>query len=96
MKNSIVVANRINDLHDEIMDMGRKTLAMIIEMGRLLSQQKATVGHGKWENWMKDNLNFSQMTANRYMRVHRDRETIKSNMMLDLPNGKQPSLTDIK
>ena len=95
MKNSIVVANRINDLHDEIMNMGRKTLAMIIEMGRLLSQQKATVGHGKWEKWMKDNLHFSQMTANRYMRVHGDRKTIKSNMMLDLPNGQQPSLTEI-
>jgi hypothetical protein len=95
MKNSIVVASRINDLHADIMDMGRKTVAMIIEMGSLLSQQKAIVGHGKWEDWMEDNLNFSQMTANRYMRVHRDRDAIKSNMMLDLPSGEQPTLTEI-
>ena len=95
MKNSIVVADRINTLHDIIMDMGRKTLAMVIEMGGLLSQQKAIVGHGKWEQWIKDNLDFSQMTANRYVRVHRDRETLKSNMMLDLPNGEQPLLTEI-
>ena len=29
------------------------------------------------------------------MRVYRDRKAIKSNMMLDLPDGEQPSLTEI-
>ncbi len=95
MKNSVVVAVRINNLHDNIMKMGKKTLAMIIEMGELLSQQKSIVGHGKWEKWMKDNLSFSQMTANRYMRVYKERLAIKSNIMLDLPPDEQPALTKI-
>jgi hypothetical protein len=34
-----------------------------------LCAAKEQVGHGKWEDWMRLNVSFTQMTATRYMRL---------------------------
>ena len=41
----------------------------IIEVGKRLIQAKALLPHGEWGNWLKDNFNLTQQSANRFMRV---------------------------
>jgi len=41
----------------------------IIEVGKRLNLVKAKLPHGDWARWLKDNFDFTQQTANRFMRV---------------------------
>ena len=45
-----------------------KTKDNIIEIGKLLIQAKKQVSHGEWANWLATNIDFTQNTANRFMR----------------------------
>jgi hypothetical protein len=40
-----------------------------IEVGELLIEAKATLPHGKWLPWLRENLPFSDRTAQAYMRL---------------------------
>ncbi|ASS66393.1 MULTISPECIES: DUF3102 domain-containing protein [unclassified Paenibacillus] len=40
-----------------------------IQIGLRLTEAKALVGHGEWGDWLKANVNYSQSTANNFMRV---------------------------
>lgn len=41
----------------------------IIEIGNELIAAKEEVGHGGWADWLKENFDWTQQTANRFMRV---------------------------
>ena len=41
----------------------------IIEIGKRLTEAKELVQHGQWGKWLKENVNYSQSTANNFMRV---------------------------
>ncbi len=40
-----------------------------IEIGKKLKEAKELVAHGEWGNWLQENVNYSQSTANNFMRV---------------------------
>jgi len=40
-----------------------------IIIGQELIEFKKEVGHGNWTNWLKDNFNLSQSSANKFMSV---------------------------
>lgn len=44
-------------------------LAFIIEIGRRLVEAKACLPHGEWGDWLTNEVNFSQATANNYMKI---------------------------
>lgn len=44
-------------------------LQSAIEIGRRLTEAKELVTHGEWGAWLKENVNYSQSTANNFMRV---------------------------
>ncbi|GIO33103.1 hypothetical protein J2TS6_42440 [Paenibacillus albilobatus] len=44
-------------------------LQSAIEIGRKLTEAKELVSHGEWGAWLKINVNYSQSTANNFMRV---------------------------
>jgi DNA repair exonuclease SbcCD ATPase subunit len=44
-------------------------LVSAIEIGRRLHEAKALVPHGSWGKWLKENVNYSQSTANNFMRI---------------------------
>ena len=46
-----------------------QTAQNIIEVGKRLIQAKSLVNHGHWQNWLQNNFQLSQMTANRFMNV---------------------------
>jgi hypothetical protein len=51
-------------------DFCRTALEKVIKMGELLCKIKKEVGHSNFNPWIKDNLPFSQVTAERYMGVY--------------------------
>jgi hypothetical protein len=51
-------------------DLNKSVVQRAIIFGRTLSQAKESVGHGKWEKWLKDNCRkISARTAQRYMKL---------------------------
>ena len=48
---------------------GRLVLEYSIEMGRRLCEAKELLAHGEWGEWLKNEVDFSQSTANNLMRI---------------------------
>lgn len=43
-----------------------------IQIGRRLCEAKAKLPHGRWGEWLKNEVNFSQSTANNMMQIYRE------------------------
>lgn len=50
----------------------RTLLTASIEIGERLTQAKNLVPHGEWEKWLEENVNYSQSTAQGFMKVYRE------------------------
>lgn len=63
----------IDTITGEIKEICRaaQTTALIfaIELGRRLEEAKAMLPHGEWGEWLRTKVEFSQSTANNYMRI---------------------------
>lgn len=44
----------------------------VLEIGKRLVAAKRLVRHGEWANWLKQRVNYSQRTANNYMKLYRE------------------------
>lgn len=76
MENTLVnqqPAREIGLVTAEIIDLRRQAqcmaLAYIIEIGRRLVEAKSILPHGEWGRWLKEEVDFSQSTANTYMKL---------------------------
>ncbi|KOR90641.1 hypothetical protein AM231_06015 [Paenibacillus solani] len=49
-------------------------LQSAIDIGKKLKEAKELVPHGEWEGWLQDNVNYSQSTANNFMRLSEEYE----------------------
>ena len=47
----------------------RITVAFAVEIGRRLTEAKSLLPHGEWGDWLREQVDFSQRTANNFMRV---------------------------
>ena len=47
-------------------------LSYAIEIGRRLEEVKAMLPHGEWGAWLKNELDYSQSTAQNFMKVFRE------------------------
>ena len=63
------LAERINAEHDKCLEGIKLGLLHAINVGELLKETKPLIGHGDWLNWIKDNCNFSERTAQNYIRM---------------------------
>lgn len=50
---------------------GQATMA-IIEIGRRLEEAKLRIPHGQWGEWLKNQVQFSERTAQNFMRIARE------------------------
>ena len=61
-----IITAEINDIRNQ----ARNTVLLCaIEIGRRLEEAKATLQHGQWGDWLKNEIKFSQSTAENYMRL---------------------------
>lgn len=63
------LAGRINAEHEAAHVAARSAIEHAIECGRLLSEAKGQLGHGRWLPWVDGNLAFGARQAQKYMRV---------------------------
>jgi hypothetical protein len=71
-------ADRLKQLHGEIMGAARMVLDKAIEAGGILHDVKAALPHGDFIEWVETNAGFNIRTAQRYMKIHENREQIKN------------------
>jgi hypothetical protein len=55
---------------------GKGLVEKAINLGRALNQAKAKVEHSKWLDWLKQNCELKERTAQRYMRLDEHRAKI--------------------
>ncbi|MBQ9635745.1 MAG: DUF3102 domain-containing protein, partial [Acidaminococcaceae bacterium] len=62
-----IVAAEIRQIADQTRKM---VLNNSIEIGKRLCEAKEMVPHGEWGNWLDRSVNFSQSTANNFMKIY--------------------------
>ena len=43
-----------------------------IEIGKRLTEAKCLVRHGEWGNWLAERVNYSQRSANNFMKIYQE------------------------
>lgn len=74
---ALQAVDEINRLHAEICEAARTTIEKAIRIGELLTEQKASLKHGEWLPWLKENVGFSRQTADNYRRLYEKRDDLK-------------------
>ena len=77
-------AQQITKLHGEIIGHLSLSLSKAIKIGELLTEQKESLKHGEWGPWIEANLSFTSRTVRSYMRLHRERDSLKTETVSDL------------
>lgn len=86
MKQTVLIistAQEANAAHRRIV----ATVQDAIAIGGFLTRQKATLKHGEWLPWVKENLEFSRQTADNYRRLYENRDILPSLGNLSLWNA---------
>jgi len=60
------VAEKINEHHKAIIGFAAGAVGHAIAIGELLHEQKHSLRHGEWQQWVKDNLTFGEDQAARH------------------------------
>ncbi|AFM01552.1 membrane-bound metallopeptidase [Desulfitobacterium dehalogenans ATCC 51507] len=64
-----IIAAEINSYKES---RGRIQLTFAVEIGRRLIEAKSLLPYGDWGKWLQEHVNYSQFTAERYMKVARE------------------------
>jgi hypothetical protein len=72
------LAAAINDEHRRCGEALLTALDHAMRAGDLLIQAKAEIGHGNWQAWIEENFEGSLRSAQDYMRLAKNRETIEA------------------
>jgi hypothetical protein len=71
------LTERANSLASECQDTMRQVVHYAIECGEVLLKIKAELGHGRWLQWLSEDWQHSERTAERYMQVAANRGLIE-------------------
>lgn len=91
--NEIQTQQQINNLTSEILILKQQTAQNIIEIGKRLIQVKESLPHGEWGNWLKEKADFTDRTAQRFMKAAR--EFSNSTSLSGLGSSKLFALLDL-
>src|SRR5262245_54946552 len=80
-------AQEIVKLHRELLSSLKMTIEKAIRIGELLIQAKAEMKHGQWLPWLKNNVPFTTVTAQSYMRCFDHKAELKSKSILHLTDA---------
>lgn len=81
------------EIEAEIMAQKRTIGRSIVIIGQALIEAKGQLAHGEWGDWLRDKVNFSQGTAENYMRIAE--QVSGESMLLDLPYTKILALLSV-
>jgi hypothetical protein len=84
------IIDQINTHHSNAMKQATGAVESAKAAGKLLLQVKASLPHGTWTSWLKDNSNVSERQAQRYMAAAKGKKVnileaaVKTDTMSDL------------
>lgn len=62
----------IETITTEILDYKKRAEESIIEIGKCLIEAKKNLNHGEWLPWLHNKVDFSEVTAQRFMRIAKE------------------------
>ena len=68
----------INEENEICFKEGKSNLERVRDLGGRLIAAKSLVKHGQWKTWAHDNLKFSLDSGQRFMRINREWDEIKT------------------
>lgn len=74
------LAEQINEAHRLAREHAESAIDHAFRAGALLLKAKAQVPHGRWLPWLRENVKFSERSAQAYMRLAAKQESIRSNI----------------
>lgn len=84
-------SQRLQQLAVEIITFDRQAkitaVSCAIEIGERLLEAKDLVPHGEWGKWLKENVNYSQSTANNFMRLYREYGSDQGSLFTTVANS---------
>ena len=84
-------SQRLQQLAVEIITFDRQAkitaVSCAIEIGERLLEAKELVAHGDWGRWLKENVNYSQSTANNFMRLYREYGSDQGSLFTTVANS---------
>lgn len=76
------IASRINEEHSRAFSKAQDALSHARNAGELLIEAKSLLKHGEWGKWLAENVSFTDRTAQSYMRLARNWESLAKNEMI--------------
>ncbi len=70
------LADKINEAHKLAREHAESAIDYAFRVGDLLTEAKDKVPHGKWLPWLRENVKFSERSAQAYMRLASSQKTI--------------------
>ena len=90
-----IIDTELKEIESNILRLNNQAAESIIQLGYELNRAKEKVPHGEWGEWLKNRVNFSQRTANLYMKIAKEfgsnsqsisnLEVTKLGLLLDVP-----------
>lgn len=68
---------KIVNLYNGIKENFEDTFEKAKKIGEILSQEKEKIEHGKFTEWVENNLPFGIRQAQKYMKIHENKQTIE-------------------
>lgn len=85
----------LEHIEKEIIALKNQTAQNIIQIGYKLIEAKEKLQHGEWGDWLRERIDFSQRTANQFMRIAKEfgtnpqmiinLDTTKIYLLMELP-----------
>jgi Protein of unknown function (DUF3102) len=88
---TLPIEAQINEEHRLARSAASSAVQHAIHCGELLAEQKMKVGHGQFGYWIKIHCEFSQATANNYMRAAKNPNALGISIRHLFPSGRPPS-----
>jgi hypothetical protein len=99
-----IIDMELERLEKDIIQLKKQTAENIIQIGYKLIEAKERLPHGEWGAWLEDKVEFSQRTANQFMRIAKEfgsnsqaisnLEITKVGLLLDIPSEKREEFID--
>ncbi len=72
LEKDIIKKNELLQIENNILRLKQQTVQNIIQIGLELLKAKEKLSHGEWGKWLEERIEFSQRTANQFMRIAKE------------------------
>lgn len=94
-----VITRPLETVKEEIISLTRQAQVNAVhyacEIGKRLCEAKEQVGHGRWGEWLKTEVDYSQSTAENFMKIFREYGSNQMSLFSDLSNSQTIGKLDV-